>query len=372
MRLSRTLTGCLSAIALTIGCTKNDSPSTAVPDPVIPDFGPKVTTTLTGYVTDTTGAPVAGATLAVGSKQATSNAAGYFSLTNVSVPKIAGVVSASKSAFFKAYTSFVPRSGKESFVQVRLLKKSEWAQLNAQSGGEAQVGSLRFSLPGNSLVKADGSAYSGTVYIYARQISYADETGAGSVMPGDARGTDGNGYLTLLQSFGTLAMELNGSSGETLQLAAGKKMTVTIPIPAELNATAPLKISVWSFDAGTGFWQEESLAPKTEESYVATLSHASYWNAALGFPTVSMTVRFVDDQGKPLVHAPLTITPISMPAHSLYGRFGFTDTDGYATGNVFSNANLMVNVLATDADAFYSHPFKTSSNAIDLLTLTVK
>lgn len=372
MCLNRTLIACLYAtMILSVSCTKNDTPSTALPDPVIPDFSVRGTTALSGYVTDTAGHPVPYARIYAGDKLTTTDATGYFSFSQVSLPRIAAVVRVEKNSYYKGFATFVPRVGKETFVQLRLLKKSSWAVADAAEDDTLSIGKgIIITLPANGVVKAsNGGAYNGQVFVYARQISYADETGSASAMPGDASATDSNGYLTVLQSFGTIAVELTAIDGQPLQLADGKSATVTIPIPAELNATAPTYISLWSFNESTGLWKEDGNALKANNAYTATVTHFSFWNGAIGFPAVKLSVKLADEAGNPLVHVPVSITPATMPDESLYGRFGFTDADGYITGAVASNANLLLNVLSTNASKWHSYPFRTSSNNIDLLTV---
>ena len=54
-------------------------------------------------------------------------------------------------------------------------------------------------------------------------------------MPGDLRGTDTSGRTVGLQTFGMVAVELEGSAGQRLKLASGKTATISLPIPAALQ-----------------------------------------------------------------------------------------------------------------------------------------
>ncbi len=54
------------------------------------------------------------------------------------------------------------------------------------------------------------------------------------------------------------AVELTGTSGELLQIATGKKATLTLSIPSSLAASAPATIPLWFFDEAKGLWKEEA------------------------------------------------------------------------------------------------------------------
>ncbi len=81
-------------------------------------------------------------------------------------------------------------------------------------------------------------------------------------MPGELRGIDENNKQVGLQSFGMMAVEMTGASGERLQLAPAKPATMRFPIAAAQQASAPATIAFWSFNDTTGLWKQEGMATK--------------------------------------------------------------------------------------------------------------
>ena len=362
--------------AISIGCRKNNTnepqKQTNQPIPVQPDLSVKITASVAGYVTDETNSPVVFAMVSAGDKQATTDQYGYFEIANASLPKTAAVVRVTKPGLFNGYRTFTPQGTRESLVRIQLLAKKEIGIVDAASGGSAATaegGTVTLS-PNSVVVAADASVYTGPVHISARWINPADGGNFLLDMPGDIRGADSAGYLTGLQSFGTMAVELTGNNGQLLQIATGKTATVSIPIASSLAASAPASLSLWSFNDSTGLWKQEKPATKSGGSYVGVVSHFSFWDGATGIPLVNVTARIVDASSQPLANVAVSITVASMPQNAGYGQFAYTDASGYVTGAVFANTNLVLDILTPCALAAYSHPFSTFSSDIDLGTLT--
>src|SRR5262249_46667295 len=151
--------------------------------------------------------------------------------------------------------------------------------VSGSGGGTVTVqGGGNVVFAGNSFVNTAGnSAYTGTVSVstYFLNPTASNFT---DIMPGTLRGISANNEETGLQSFGMMAVELTGAGGEKLQLGANKTATLTFPIPAGLQASAPATIPLWSFNDTTGLWKEEGFATKQGTNYVGSVSHFSFWN----------------------------------------------------------------------------------------------
>jgi hypothetical protein len=59
---------------------------------------------------------------------------------------------------------------------------------------------------------------------------------------------DKDGKRVMLTSFGMMAVELEGASGEKLQIKSGSKAILTMPIPSSAQGSAPGSIALWSVD----------------------------------------------------------------------------------------------------------------------------
>ncbi|MFT3825180.1 MAG: carboxypeptidase-like regulatory domain-containing protein [Chitinophagaceae bacterium] len=372
MTLTRSLPVLLIAGLSVISACKKDTDRIAQPEPVTPDLTVKITSSVAGFVTDETNEPVPFAEVVAGDKQTRTDEYGYFKISNVALPKSAGYVKVSAGGSFDSYKTFVPAENKEAFVRIKLLAKKEIGVVEASSGGPVNTTEgATITLPANGIVIAGtGVSYTGKVHVNARWINPAEESSIQSQIPGDNRGTDTEGHLKTLRSYGAVAVELTADNGQLLQIAGGKTATLNIPVSASLAAQAPATLNLWSFNDSTGLWKQEGTATKTGNAYVGTVSHFSFWDGAEGFNMVNVKARITDASAHPLVNVPVSITFAGMPQNAGYSKFGYTDADGYVSGAVFANSNLVLDVLTTCATSAYSHAFTTAATDIDLGTIT--
>lgn len=357
-------------LVITVGaCTDPlDDKQTVDPAPITPDLTEKVSASVSGFIIDEQGVPVVFASVTAGSGQAVTDEYGYFSVADVSLSKFAGLVTVTKTGYFNGYKTFTPQEDQETFTRIKLLAKPEAVTVNAVAGGTVTTtdgGTI--TLPANSIVTAStNTAYTGEVSVRARVINNTGEDDK----PGDARGTDDEGHAKALKSFSTIAVELTGNAGEPLQIMDGKSATLTLPIAAELQADAPNTISLWSFNTTTGLWQQEGVAEKSGDSYTATVSHFSFWDGAVGLPLVNFSAQIVNAANQPLANVAVVVTIAGMPKNAGYGRFGYTDANGFVSGSVFANMDFVLDIMTPCALSAYSHEFSTAASDTDLGTLT--
>jgi hypothetical protein len=226
-------------------------------------------------------------------------------------------------------------------VSIQLRPRNLKGNFAASAGGSVAVqtgDSVVF--PASGIVNAASSAgYTGNVNVYA---TYLDPTAPDlyKYMPGDLRGIGKNGKETALQSFGMLAVEMEGDAGEKLQLAAGKKATLTWAIPASLQGTAPSTIPLWYFNDSTGKWIEEGMATRVGNNYVGQVGHFSYWNCDAPVGTVNFKVRLKDQHGNPLAY-----TYIQFQTEGYGTRGGYTDSSGFAQGLIPKGLSMVMQVV---------------------------
>lgn len=189
-------------------------------------------------------------------------------------------------------------------------------------------------------------------------------------MPGDLRGIDDAGELKGLTTYGMTAVELTGTSGELLQIATGKKASLSIPLPAASLATAPASIPLWYFDEANGLWKQEGTAAKTGSSYVGEVSHFSYWNCDLPNAIVPLTFTIMDASGNPLGDTYVQITTVP----STWGHIGGnTDATGYVSIFVTPNTQYLLEVFAYCGfySPIYSQTFSVANTAVNLGNIIV-
>ena len=177
----------------------------------------------------------------------------------------------------------------------------------------------------------------GPVEVYA---SFIDPSAADIAerVPGSFMADDKDGKRVTLSSYGMMAVELQSPAGEKLQIKTGSAATITSPIPASLQASAPATIALWFVDEQTGIWKEEGSATKTGNSYVGQVKHFSFWNCDISVPAVNVTMTVKDQGGHPLVHVLVRIKRLHQNPSMAYG---WTDSLGQVSGLVPANENLL-------------------------------
>ncbi len=364
----------LFSLLLFISCQKEISDTNPIPtEPTneLPDLSTKVSSSVSGFVTDENDAPVLGAIVTMGAGSFTTDKYGYFEIKNKDVVKNAAVVTVSMNGYFKGIKTYIAEAGKSAFFRIKLIPKTTAGTFSATAGGEVtSTGGLKISFPADAIaVAANGSAYTGTVNVAA---SWINPTAAdlSRIMPGDLRGLDENGGLKSLTTYGMAAVEMTGAGGELLQIVSGKKATMTMPIPTAILASAPASIPLWSFDETKGLWKQEGSASKTGNTYVGDVSHFSFWNCDVPNNYVHFDCTVLDNAGAPVPFAFVKISVVGSPYNAGYG---YTDSTGYTGGAVPNNAQLLLEVYSYYGcgTALYSQNFSTTSVNVSLGNITL-
>jgi hypothetical protein len=186
------------------------------------------------------------------------------------------------------------------------------------------------------------TSYSGSVSVYT---TYLDPTVTGSLnsMPGDLRGINSAGQTVLIQSYGMMDVELQGSAGQKLQIASGKPATLTFGIPTALQSNAPATIPMWYFNDTTGKWIQQGTATKQGNSYIGQAGHFTFWCIGLYLQPVIAQAKFVDHNGKPLANTPVMVAYTGDLGAQWWGSY--TDSSGEAEMYILVDASLMMEVM---------------------------
>ena len=357
----------ISISAVIFSCRKNDI-QIIIPDNSNPDLVTKVTTTISGFVTNENDEAMSGAIVRVGSAFLNTDQFGYFEIKNVEVNETAATFNVSKVGYFKLTKTFMAKEGKSAFFRIKLTPKTPIGTIDAASGGDVSLSNgTTISLPADGVKNAStGVSYTGSITVSAH---YIDPTAAdiAGIMPGDLRGLRTNGDLNVLDSYGMLEVELTGASGELLQIADGKKATLTMAIPSSLTATAPATIPLWYFDETTGLWKEEGSANKVGNQYIGEVAHFSYWNCDNPHPHLPYHCRLVYSDGSPAANVEVVLSEMNY-----YGggtNHGFTDENGEIFGGVQANAQVMMvvnGVSFSNCTIYYNNTFSTTSVPVDM------
>lgn len=369
MKLSRL--NCLLAtfsLLFLISCQKEvkiDNPGTGGGAGTVINPSP-VQGSLTGKVVDDNNNAVTGALVKAGSNTATTDSRGLFRFNNIQLDKYSSLVTVEKNGFFKAYRVFSASANNTNFVKVKLVPKTLIGNIDAAAGGTVTLAdNSKISLPaGSVVVKSTNQSYSGSVKVYASAI---DPTAGdiAQIVPGSFQGVDADNYRVVLKSFGMLAVELEGNSGEQLQIAAGKTAKLRFTIPSSLRSSAPVTIPLWSVDEASGLWKEEGSATKGTDYYEGDVSHFSFWNCDVSSQTVYLEMTIATADG-PLSHVLVKLTRPNGAS-----SYGYTDSSGHVGGLVPKNEALVLEVMNTCNQAVYTQNVGPFSSGTNLGTITV-
>ncbi|MGB8193286.1 MAG: carboxypeptidase-like regulatory domain-containing protein, partial [Chitinophagaceae bacterium] len=327
-----------------------------------------VSFTISGRVLDKNNVPVSQAEVKAGGAVTTTDANGNFTLDNVRSKKNAAYVQVLKAGYFPGSRTFVAHAQAINYVSIRLIDKEVTGSFAATGGGSVNLssgGSVNFQ-PNSIADAASGAVYTGTVFVSAFFIdpSLQDFT---SIMPGDLRGTNASGQERGLESFGMMAVELNGPGGQKLQLASSKKATIKFPIPAALLSDAPATIPLWYFDEATGMWKEEGSATKQGSEYIGEVGHFSFWNCDAPFQLVNFEAIVKDQNGNAVANAEVRIKKVSDGSIGC----GRTDGAGKVSGKIPANEALTIKVIDRCNATLYTQNIGPFAANVNLETINV-
>ena len=321
---------------------------------------------LQGKVIDQNDMPVAGATVRSGSAVTTTDADGLFRFPTITLDKYASVVTVEMNGYFRGIRTFTSKAGANNFVKIKLLQKTVSGTVNGATGGAVSVSGSTITFPASSIVnKTTGAAYTGTVNVYA---SFIDPTSEDMpfIVPGSLQAITLQNTRSLLTSYGMMAVELVGQSGENLQIATGKTARLKMQIPSSLTASAPASLPLWSLNETDGLWKQEGNATRNGNFYEGDVSHFSFWNCDVSVNAVYLEMTIHTAEG-PLPHTLVKITRLNSNTQS----YGYTDSLGYVAGFVPNGEPLKLEIFNTCADPIYSQNIGPYSQNTNLGTITV-
>ncbi|MRG44115.1 hypothetical protein GFS24_03270 [Chitinophaga sp. SYP-B3965] len=309
---------------LLFSCAKKNSPE--------PEAQPEtVTASIQGRVLDETGIPAANITVKSLDASAITNTDGEFRFDKVVLAKTDAYVYVAAPGYFSTGRTFTPQAGNIGFTEIQLIRRNK---ITSESTFEGK-NSIR--LPDNGVInKIQKTPYAGEVSVFARYLS-PSTLKSSSIRPGGNYGYDKSGKKKTLRPYGMLAIELEGTGGEQLQLASGKTATIKIEIAASMVSTAPATIPLWYFDEEKGIWKEEGTATKQGDVYVGTVSHFSFWSADMPEEMINLSLQFKNTEDRPFSFHYMRISETANDSSYVYL---YTDSSGSINTAVPRNKEL--------------------------------
>ncbi|HRI61331.1 MAG TPA: carboxypeptidase-like regulatory domain-containing protein [Saprospiraceae bacterium] len=357
---------------LLFGCRKNE-----LIDKVTIDDKPPVVLVVSsfkGKVLDEDGQPLAGAIVRVFNESTVTNQNGLFEFKNIEAPKDAALVSVEKDGYFTGSAMSGNRSGGQQYVRVTMMQKGAPQTVNAAAGGTlAWPDGLKVKIAPNTLLRANGSVYSGEADVYARRLDPTDPE-LGAIMPGALMARDEEGNEKVLATYGMVALELKGASGEDLVLKAGETAEVEIPIPDQLAASAPQEIPLWYFDLEEERWLLKGVCNKSGSgsAYICKVGSGGYWNCDIPLEPICLSGTFFQSDSTPALYTKVIVEDLT--DNFIY--WGYTDLDGFFCGSVPKGAPLKITVKDLCNNILYEAnigPFSVDTDLGDIyLTQTLQ
>lgn len=349
---------------LIYGCQKDDDNNVnqnQIVTEFSENFGNATAADFMGKIVNENNEPLEGVTVTVGGLTGITDINGIFSIQDANVNERFAYIKASKSGYINGSRSLVPTTGVNQ-VKIMLLEENIVATINSGESGVADLPNGVKVTFGGDYIKTDGSAYSGAVSVVLKHLDPLDEN-VGDMMPGMLWAEDANGNPRVLETFGMLAVELKGASGEKLQLAENTTAQIEVPVPTQLTS-APQTIPLWHFDEDNGYWKEEGFATLANGKYIGEVSHFSFWNYDAQFPAVYLCITVLNQDGSPVANN-LTMLTHNNPDYLYPTSYGFTSEDGVVCGLVPQDEELVLKIFLSgciNAHEVTIGPFSTDSN----------
>ncbi|NJO01570.1 MAG: hypothetical protein HC880_07675 [Bacteroidia bacterium] len=293
---------------------------------------------------------------------------GHFFFENKTMNARGALVKVEKSGYFPGSRRFFPVSGQENRVKVELLAQSFDLSFETQTGAKLTLNNgAAVDFAPNSIRQANGDLYQGTVQV---AMKWLDPSSLRTLdqMPGDLQGVNLRNEEVALRTFGMMAVELRGESGEALNIAKDRTATLTMPVPSELLADAPAEIPLWYFNETYGLWVEESKATLQNGQYMGEVSHFSFWNCDVPFPLVKVQFQLKDQNGQIL---PNYRTTIEQPNQNGRISAGYSNKNGVVSGLIPRGEALVLKVFDICDEEIYQKSIGPFNEDTDLGVVTV-
>ncbi|WP_343307950.1 carboxypeptidase-like regulatory domain-containing protein [Chitinophaga niabensis] len=328
-----------------------------------------VTASIQGRVLDESGRLVDNITVKTLDASTITNKEGEFRFDKVNLDKTNAFVYAEVTGYFKTGKTFTPQTGNTGFTEIQLIRKNKITAVPSASPGLVTFETRNtIQLPDNGMInKTQKTPYQGEISIFASYIDPATLKNT-SKRPGGNYGYDRSGKKKALRPYGMLAIELEGTGGEKLQLANGKTAVIKIAIPASMAPTAPASIPLWYFDEEKGIWKEEGTATKQGDVYTGTVSHFSFWSADMPEEMINLSMQFKNTEDKPFSFHRMRISETGNDSSYIYL---YTDSSGRINTAVPRNKELRVRLYSTCMNELKNFTVPPMAEDKDLNLLTV-
>ena len=264
------------------GCKKNnggDDPD----EPNNPDVVNVVmqNVTLSGTVRGVDGNPLGGVRVTTGTLNATTGSDGAFTFAKAGTVNDRIIIQFEKSGYFTLTRSAAKDDEDDDlYVEAMLYPKGNSGislqnTFDASTAKTLQIGGMTINFPASSVVRADGSAYSGTVRADVLYLA-PDNENTGWMMPGgDLTCKPSNNSEEILLPYGITDVVLTDNAGNPLNIKKGAGVEISFQTPSGMSGNTPATLPQWTFDGVRGVWHEDGTLTRQGNIYKGTVNHFS-------------------------------------------------------------------------------------------------
>ena len=317
-------------------------------------------------VRDVNGTPVEGVQINVGNIEGFTDENGLLFVRNATMNP-STYLTAEKQGYFHGSRRFYPTEDGVQFVKITLLPQQLAGTFQSGAGSSIQIADgVNLSFPADAIMTKNGQPYDGPVSVYGQPIK-ADDPDLSTKMPGDLVGITNEGAKGALGSLGMMVVELKSPTGDLLQVKTGSHVEMQMVVPASKLSTAPATIPMWYFNEATGYWREDGQAALVGNTYVAQLSHFSYWNCDAYFELVEWGATFIYEDESPASQVSVCLTILSLNTT----RCDYTNNEGFVGGAVAANEAMLLEVKSPCGDVIYSQQIGPYSSDTQIGPITI-
>lgn len=344
------------------GCRKDELVNKVIVEEDAPII--LVVSSFKGKVIDEGGAPVSGATVRVFDQTTITDAQGLFVFNQIGAPKNGALISVEKNGYFVGAAMAGNSADGKNYVRVTLLEKDTPRTVSASAGGEIQWPSgMKTTVKPNTLLKSDGTVYSGQVNVYSRWLDPTDEN-LGGIMPGALMARDAEGNEKVLATYGMVSLELETASGEVLKIKDGETVEIDVPIPPALVPDAPTEIPLWYFDLEEERWLLKGACQKVGGGgyYHCAVITTGYWNCDIPLVPICLSGTIFQNDSTPAYYTKVIVEDLS--DNFIY--WGYTDINGFFCGSVPQAAPLRISIEDLCGNVIYTADIGPYAQDFDL------
>ena len=343
---------------------------TTTPDPTfLENYVPtyiQVNGDLTGFIVNDNNAPLQDVQVKLGALTTTTDQFGHFFFTNIDMNAAGTIVQVEKEGYFAGSRRFNAVADVENRIKIQLMAKNFSYSFESESGGTVLLnGDATVLFAPNSIQKTDGTPYNGVVKVAATWLDPSKNRTLNQ-MPGNLFGVNNLGEEVALGTYGMIAVELESDAGEPLNILEGNTATITMPVPINMQMAAPAEIPLWSYNEEFGVWAEEGVATLDNGYYVGEVTHFSFWNCDIPYPTVNFTTMITDEDGNPLENY-----LVSVAFDTIFTGCAYTSADGVVNGEIPANESLTLSIYGLCGEVLYTVEIGPFSVDVDFGTIMI-